>query len=234
LKRTVFFETALYSFTGTFTSPKLIAPLQIDLAIHVPFDKNDVTLDRDPALQATDHSIFTIGHSTHTLDRFLELLARHEIECLADVRLIPRSRRMPHFSGESLGTELPAHRVRYLPLRGLGGRRRPRSGTPNTGWRVTAFRGYADHMETEEFGRDFARLEDAARAGRTAVMCAEGLWWRCHRRLISDALLVRGRHVVHIAPDGSTSEHVLTEFAVVEDGRLTYPPGAQQLELHDS
>ena len=184
-------------------------------------------------MQSSDQPIFTIGHSTHPLEEFVALLRHHGVECLADVRLIPRSRRMPHFSDQSLAVELPSHGIRYLPLKGLGGRRRPRPGTPNTGWRVAGFRGYADHMESEEFRRDLARLEDAARATRTAVMCAEGLWWRCHRRLVSDALLVRGRHVVHIAPDGSTTPHELTPFAVVEDGRLTYPPGAQQLELHD-
>jgi uncharacterized protein (DUF488 family) len=184
-------------------------------------------------LQVLDQPIFTIGHSTHPLDRFLELLALHEIDCLADVRLIPRSRRMPHFSAESLAAELSAHGIRYLGLKGLGGRRRPRPGTPNTGWRVEGFRGYADHMESEEFRRDLARLEDAGRTGRTAVMCAEGLWWRCHRRLISDALVVRGWRVTHIGPDGSTGPHELTPFAVAEDGRLTYPGGAEQLELHD-
>jgi uncharacterized protein (DUF488 family) len=178
-------------------------------------------------------AVFTVGHSTHALEEFFGLLNRHGVECLADVRLIPRSRRMPHFNAESLATELPGQGVRYLSLKALGGRRRPVPGSPNTGWRVGGFRGYADYMATGEFRDALAELEREARADRTAVMCAEGLWWRCHRRLISDVLLVRGWRVLHIAPDGSTTPHELTPFAVVEDGRLIYPPGTQQLELHD-
>jgi uncharacterized protein (DUF488 family) len=175
--------------------------------------------------------IFTIGHSTHSLDRLLELLALHGVEAVADVRLIPRSRRMPHFSAESLAEELPRHGIRYLPTRDLGGRRHARPGSPNTGWRVSGFRGYADYMDTPEFAAGLARLEAEANARPTAVMCAEGLWWRCHRRLIADALLVRGRRVVHIGPDGRTSPHELTDFAVVEDGRLTYPAPQGELEV---
>lgn len=181
--------------------------------------------------QDDQREIFTVGHSTHELEELVRLLRRHGVECVGDVRLIPRSRRLPHFSDESLAAELPTHGIRYLPLKGLGGRRRPRPDTPNTGWRVTGFRGYADYMKSEEFQRELARLEREGRTCRTAVMCAEGLWWRCHRRLISDALLVRGWHVTHIAPDGSASPHELTAFAIVEDGRLTYPPPTEQLEL---
>ena len=175
--------------------------------------------------------IATIGHSTHSLDRFLELLALHGVEALADVRRFPGSRRMPHFSAESLAQELPRHGIRYLPMKALGGRRDAHPGSPNTGWRVAGFRGYADYMETPEFAAGLAQLEAEADAQRTAVMCAEGLWWRCHRRLIADALLVRGRQVIHIGPDGRTSPHELTPFAVVEDGRLTYPAPQRALDL---
>jgi len=193
-------------------------------------------LDPDFALQSSDQpgealDIFTIGHSTHPLDRFVDLLAAHGVEALADVRRFPGSRRMPHVSEESLAVKLPRHGIAYLSFKELGGRRDARPGSPNTGWRVAGFRGYADYIATPEFEPGLARLEAAANARRTAVMCAEGLWWRCHRRLIADALLVRGRRVIHIAPDGRTSPHELTDFAVVEDGRLTYPGPQTQLDI---
>ncbi|MGH2978157.1 MAG: DUF488 family protein, partial [Solirubrobacterales bacterium] len=138
-------------------------------------------------MQAGDQrEILTVGHSTHSLEELVRLLRRYGVGCVADVRLIPRSRRMPHFSDESLGAELPRHGIRYLPMKALGGRRRARPDTPNTGWRVAGFRGYADHMATEEFGHALAELEHEAQTCRTAVMCAEGLWWRCHRRLLAD------------------------------------------------
>ena len=183
-------------------------------------------------MQADDQrEILTIGHSTHSLEELVRLLRLHGVECVADVRLIPRSRRMPHFSDTSLAAELPLHGIRYLQMKSLGGRRRARPDTPNTGWRVAGFRGYADHMGTQEFEHALARLEHEARGCRTAIMCAEGLWWRCHRRLVSDALLVRGWTVTHIAPDGHTDPHELTSFAVVANGGLTYPPPQEQLEL---
>jgi uncharacterized protein (DUF488 family) len=181
--------------------------------------------------QGPGPEISTVGHSTHSLDHFAGLLRQHGIECLADVRLIPRSRRMPHFNDESLAEELPRHGVRYVPLKELGGRRRARPDSRNTGWRVGGFRGYADYMEMEEFQRALAMLEETARDCRTAVMCAEGLWWRCHRRLISDTLVVRGWRVTHIRPDGRTEPHRLTPFAVVEDGRLGYPGPQTELDV---
>ena len=131
---------------------------------------------------------------------------------------------MPHFGREALAASLADAGVEYLHLPGLGGRRRPRRDSPNAGWESEGFRGYADHMETSEFRDGLERLESLARERRTAVMCAEGLWWRCHRRLLSDALLARGWEVLHVAPDGSASRHELTPFAVVEQGRIAYPP----------
>jgi uncharacterized protein (DUF488 family) len=148
---------------------------------------------------------------------------------VADVRAFPTSRRVPHASGEQLGGWLPADGVGYLHLPELGGRRRALPDSPNTGWRTGGFRGYADHMASAEFARGIERLEAAARSGRTAVMCAEGLWWRCHRRLVADALVARGWTVRHILPDGGLAEHELTPFAVVEGERVTYPPGQGSL-----
>jgi uncharacterized protein (DUF488 family) len=151
------------------------------------------------------------------------LLRQHGVTALVDVRMYPRSRRMPHFNSDALSASLPSLGISYVHERALGGRRSPVEGSPNGGWREEQFQGYADHMATREFAAALSRVEKLARSQPTALMCAEGLWWRCHRRLTSDALLVRGWRVLHIGPD-RTSEHELTPFAVVSDDRLTYPP----------
>jgi uncharacterized protein (DUF488 family) len=180
---------------------------------------SDGAPSRNPA-----NVIYTVGHSTHPLDGFFGLLRDAGVAALADVRRYPGSRRQPHFNREALAETLPAAGIAYAHFERLGGRRDVVPGSPNHGWDNEAFVAYADHMATPEFAEGLARVEELARSGPTALMCAEGLWWRCHRRLTSDALLVRGRRVLHIAPDGATSEHELTPFAVVSDGRLTYPP----------
>jgi uncharacterized protein (DUF488 family) len=144
---------------------------------------------------------------------------------IADVRRFPRSRRHPHFNTEVLAVSLP----RYAWFEELGGRRRVVDGSPNDGWEVAAFQGYADHMATPEFARGLERLETLGREVPTAVMCAEAPWWRCHRRLVADALLVRGWDVRHILPDGGLAPHELTEFAVTDGTSITYP--APQLRL---
>ena len=176
-------------------------------------------------------AIFTIGHSTHTIDRFVELLWKHHIGAVADVRMHPGSRRMPHFNQLELDEALAAESIRYEHFRELGGRRAPEPGTPNTGWETEAFRGYADHMATPEFEQGVERLLALTGERVTTVMCAEALWWRCHRRLLSDALLVRGRRVRHIGGDGHLTEHKLTPFAVADGARLVYPPAQQSLEV---
>jgi uncharacterized protein (DUF488 family) len=168
--------------------------------------------------------IFTIGHSTHPAERFVGLLRRWRVGLLCDVRRYPGSRRHPQFSVHALVAALERAGIGYEPLgRELGGRRRPRVGSPNAGWRVAGFRGYADHMGSAEFETGRERLEALAPDRRTAIMCAEGDWRRCHRRLISDVLVARGWRVVHIRPDGRLEEHELTEFAVVSDGTVSYP-----------
>jgi uncharacterized protein (DUF488 family) len=174
-------------------------------------------------------SVFTVGHSTHELGRFVSLLERHGVERLVDVRKFPGSRRMPHFSADALSRSLPEREIAYEHLGALGGFRKPAPDSPNGGWEVRAFQGYADHMETPEFQAALERLMGWARERRTAIMCAEAQWHRCHRRLVSDALLVRGFEVCHIRSDGRLQRHELTPFAVVEGERLTYPP--QQAEL---
>lgn len=121
--------------------------------------------------------------------------------------------------------------MEYVHLPELGGRRAPVPGSPNGGWKVGQFQGYADHMASEEFAEGLRRLEELAAARRTAVMCAEAQWWRCHRRLVADALLARGWTVLHAGLSGEPQPHQLTEFALVEDGRITYPPGQSALEV---
>ena len=144
---------------------------------------------------------------------------------MVDVRRTPRSGRQPQFDLESLAAELPARGVDYRHLPALGGRRGPRSDSPNAGWDVQAFRGYADHALTGEFAAALEELCALARERATAVMCAEALWWRCHRRLIADRLTALGWSVCHIAPDGGLAEHELPAFARVQaDKTVRYPP----------
>jgi uncharacterized protein (DUF488 family) len=167
--------------------------------------------------------IFTLGHSTHPIERFIRLLSANGVDLVADVRRFPGSRRNPQFGAEALAASLREAGIGYQSLgEELGGRRRARRDSSNDAWRVEAFRGYADHTMTEEFRRGLARLQALAAERRTAIMCAEGDWRRCHRRLIADALLARGWRVVHIAADGRRSEHELPEFATVLAGEVRY------------
>ena len=212
-------------------------------------------------------TIFTIGHSTRSLDDFIALLHSHGINRLADIRTVPKSRRHPHFAGDALARSLPAEDVAYRHFPGLGGLRKPKRDSTNTGWRHEGFRGYADYMQTAEFARALEELIDWARGGperaapqldndvmrveratpqlhedvaraegavppgnvarafqaRVAIMCAEALWWRCHRQLVADALVAPGIEVRHIASASSAPLHTLTDFARVDAGRVSYP-----------
>lgn len=167
------------------------------------------------------HTVFTIGHSTHDPGTFNELLDGHGVALVVDVRRYPGSRRVPWTNAEEIERALA---VKYLHLSELAGRRRPALDSPNGFWRNDGFRGYADHMGSEEFATGLERLLGAAVRLRPAVMCAEGLWWRCHRRLVADALVVRGIEVLHVDPRGKAEPHRLTAAAAVADGRLVYPP----------
>ncbi|MBI1949890.1 MAG: DUF488 domain-containing protein, partial [Acidobacteria bacterium] len=170
-------------------------------------------------------AVYTIGHSNRTLDALLGILRAHGIECLADVRSVPRSRHNPQFSAESLAISLPRAGISYAPLPRLGGRRKPRADSRNLAWRSDGFRGYADYMETPEFEKGIAELLDLARARRTAILCAEAIYDRCHRSLISDALVCRGVEAVHLVDEKKTMEHPLTPVAKIVDGRPTYTAG---------
>jgi uncharacterized protein (DUF488 family) len=149
---------------------------------------------------------------------------------VADVRRFPSSRRLPHFNAPELARALGESGIEYRHFPELGGRRDPARGSPNRGWRVGQFQGYADHMASAEFERGIERLLALAAELRTAIMCAEAQWWRCHRRLLADALVVRGWEVLHVDARGSIDRHELTDFAVVEGERLTYPPPQLALE----
>ena len=177
--------------------------------------------------------VLTIGHSTHPIDVFLLLLARHGVQVLADVRRHPGSRAQPQFNPEPLRAALTRAAIEYAGFEALGGRRRPRADSRNTRWRNASFRGYADYMETSEFSAALARLTALADARRTAIMCAEALWWRCHRALIADALQAGGRPVTHIQPDGTLIAHPYTPAAWLDRGRLRYDdePGQSTLPL---
>ncbi|HKC20100.1 MAG TPA: DUF488 domain-containing protein [Candidatus Dormibacteraeota bacterium] len=168
-------------------------------------------------------TVFTIGHSTRSLEELIELLRHHRIELLVDVRTVPASRRMPHFAKTALERSLPAHGIAYRHMPELGGLRKPKRDSTNTGWRNVSFRGYADYMQTDEFWRAISDLEELAAKQRVAIMCAEAVPWRCHRSLIADALAARGNEVRHISGMQEPSVHRVTPFARVEGGRLTYP-----------
>ncbi|HUF66930.1 MAG TPA: DUF488 domain-containing protein [Gemmatimonadaceae bacterium] len=167
--------------------------------------------------------IWTVGHSTRSAAELFALLTVHHIEALADVRRYPASRRYPHFNQEHLSTALAAESIEYAWIESLGGRRRPTPDSSSTAWRNAAFRGYADHMKSEEYAAGFAALCAMARERRTAVMCSEAVWWRCHRGLIADMLRSRGVRVLHIMDSKDPEEHPWTAAARLdEEGVLTY------------
>ena len=171
--------------------------------------------------------IWTIGHSTHSMEKFLEMLAAYGIRALADVRRFPASRAYPHFNREEMGPSLAAAGIEYLWLPELGGRRRPRPDSQNTVWRNASFRGYADYMGMEPFRDGIERLLRTASHRPTALMCAESVWWRCHRALIADYLKAMGIEVIHILGSTKSSPHPYTSAASIIDGRLSYnEPGS--------
>lgn len=195
---------------------------------HTGFIRPPASAVRRRSRQSTGQlTVFTIGHSTRDLGDFIDLLQSHGIKQLVDVRTIPRSRKNPQYNIDSLPAELAAARIRYAHLPELGGLRRTRPDSPNTGWRNASFRGYADYMQQPEFTKGLDRLMGMAAARPAAIMCAEAVPWRCHRSLIADALLVRGASVEHIIGGRSTSPHSLTPFARVKNKHITYPGAAQ-------
>jgi len=175
--------------------------------------------------------IFTIGHSTRPLEIFIELLKEHTVECLVDVRTIPRSRRNPQFNQESLPKALTPAGIKYISMPGLGGLRHAKRDSPNAGWRNTSFRGFADYMQTAEFEVNLEKLVGLARGKRLVIMCAGAVPWRCHRSLIADALTVRGVQVENILSATRCDRHALTPWAKVDGRRVTYPPESVPLDF---
>lgn len=177
-------------------------------------------------------TLYTVGHSTRSLEEFVSLLKHHGVRTVADVRRYPGSRKHPHFNEPSLARSLPDAGLDYVPFPALGGRRGTSPGSPNTGWRNEGFRGYADHMQTPQFEEGVARLSELAGGTPTAIMCAEAVPWRCHRSLIADAMLVRGWEVLDIVSHSTPAPHKLTPFARVEGLSITYPPVAAEADPH--
>ena len=185
----------------------------------------------------SEKKIWTIGHSTRSEEEFLSLLQTFSIELIADIRSYPGSRRYPHFNKESLEKFLSQQDIAYVHLPELGGRRKPLPESRNTAWRIAAFRGYADYMETEEFKTAIRVLENLALEKRTAYMCSEAVWWRCHRSLVSDYLKVKGWKVLHIMNEKKAQEHPFTKPVSIINGKLSYrqndkPEVSRQLTIN--
>ncbi len=167
-------------------------------------------------------TVFTVGHSTRSGEEFVEILKAQGVEVLVDVRSFPGSRRYPQFNRVALSESLEKAGIEYRHEPRLGGRRAPRADSHNTAWRNPQFRGYADHMETEVFRKGVEDLLELARDRRVAVMCAEAVWWRCHRGLLADYLKAAGHTVVHIIDEKKIEEHPYTPAARIVDGELSY------------
>jgi uncharacterized protein (DUF488 family) len=167
--------------------------------------------------------IWTIGHSTRGIDEFISLLKENQIKLLVDVRAFPSSKRYPQFNKDALAESLNVHGIHYESFPELGGKRKSKPDSRNTAWRNASFRGYADYMETEQFQKGIERLLDlASEAGPTAIMCAEAVWWRCHRSLIADYLKARGVKVLHVLGANQVEPHPYTSAAHIVDGTLSY------------
>jgi len=167
-------------------------------------------------------TVWTVGHSTRSAEEFMKILTAHGIEVLVDVRSFPGSKRYPHFNRAELAESLAKVGIEYKHEPRLGGRRRPRADSHNTAWRNASFRAYADYMETDEFKEGVEDLVELARDARVVVMCAEAVWWRCHRSLISDYLKAAGQIVIHLIDENKTEDHPFTSAATVVDGQLSY------------
>jgi uncharacterized protein (DUF488 family) len=182
-----------------------------------------VSSKEETAKAGTSPIVLTIGHSTRTIEEFINLVLAHGVSRVVDVRTMPRSRHNPQFNADSLPRSLKNAGVGYVHMAGLGGLRHPTRDSLNIGWCNGSFRGFADYMQTPEFERSLGELIELARQGGVALMCAEAVPWRCHRSLIADALLVRGIHAEHILSLARRKIHTLTRFAKVRGSRITYP-----------
>lgn len=167
-------------------------------------------------------TIWTIGHSTRSFEEFLILLNSFNIKTLVDVRHYPGSKKFPHYNKDILEFSLPENHIEYIHLVDLGGRRKPIKNSKNDAWRLDSFKGYADYMETEQFQESLKILKEIASEKNTAIMCAEAVWWSCHRSLIADTLKADGWKVMHIMSEAKATEHPYTAPAKVVNGKLEY------------
>jgi uncharacterized protein (DUF488 family) len=167
--------------------------------------------------------VYTIGHSTRSIDDFIQVLARYGIEALADIRTIPRSKHNPQFDSEALSKSLALCGIEYLHLKNLGGLRKPLKDSPNGAWKNASFRGYADYMQTKEFEQGVEDLIGFSNTKKICIMCAEAVSWRCHRSLVGDALTARGIKVIDIFDLEHSKEHTITSFAKIHGKSVTYP-----------
>jgi uncharacterized protein (DUF488 family) len=174
------------------------------------------------------NTIYTIGHSNQPVETFIDMLRQQSVQLLADIRSFPGSRYCPQFNKEQMKTSLAAAHIEYIHMPELGGRRKTRADSINTGWKNLSFRGYADYMETDAFKTGMAELQQIARQKTVAYMCSEVVWWRCHRSLVSDYLKIRGWTVIHIMP-GKIQEHPYTSPAKIVNGELSYAAGEDDL-----
>ncbi len=172
--------------------------------------------------QVNQKNVWTIGHSSRELQHFIDMLHSFNIQVLADIRSFPGSRLYPHFNKENLEVTMPANHIEYVHLKLLGGRRPVNKNSKNTAWKNAGFRGYADYMETEGFKKGILELEAIATKKRTAYMCSEAVWWRCHRSMVSDYLKLHGWTVHHIMEINRSTEHTYTQPARIIDGKLSY------------
>jgi uncharacterized protein (DUF488 family) len=175
--------------------------------------------------------IWTLGHSTRTIYEFVAILKSFHINALVDIRSFPGSKRFPHFNKENLELSLPKYDINYFHLINLGGRRKPKPDSKNIAWRNASFRGYADYMETDLFKNEIEKLEQLAEKERTAYMCSEAVWWRCHRSMVSDYLKMRGWMVMHIMDMEKAQEHPYTKPARIENGGLFYDKSEGELQF---
>jgi uncharacterized protein (DUF488 family) len=177
-------------------------------------------------------TVYLVGHSTTSIEKFLEILQAHSISALVDIRTVPKSRHNLQFNSESLRVTLQEAGIDYVHLKELGGLRHPVKDSTNTGWRNLSFCGFADYMQTDEFKRGLDRLISLGRNKRVAVMCAEGNPFRCHRSLVADALMARGVRALYISSWRSGKPHSLTPFAKIDGRRITYPREPDAGNLH--
>lgn len=186
----------------------------------------------DHEKSSSKHRILTVGHSTRSIKEFIDLLKSNGVKLLIDIRTIPKSKRNPQFNTDALAKSLDAAKIDYFHLKGLGGLRKPKRDSKNLGWRNESFRGYADYMQTPEFGDALGRAIELAERKPVALMCAEAVPWRCHRSLVADALMARGIEVFEIVSKSQPKLHKMTPFARVAGTEVTYP--SETSELFDS